>query len=47
VILKAQRFLQTDKIFVGILVIGALGLIMDQVFRLLHRKAFPWLYSHS
>ena len=44
-ILKAQRYLQTDKIFVGILLIGVIGLLMDQVFRLLHRKAFPWLYT--
>lgn len=43
-ILKAQRFLQTDKIFVGILLIGVIGLVMDQLFRLLHRRAFPWLY---
>jgi NitT/TauT family transport system permease protein len=45
VILKAQRFLQTDKIFVGIFLIGALGLGMDQSLRLLHRQAFPWLYA--
>jgi NitT/TauT family transport system permease protein len=45
VILKAQRFLQTDKIFVGIFIIGLLGLAMDQGFRLLHRQAFPWLYG--
>lgn len=43
-ILKAQRFLQTDKIFVGIILIGLIGLVMDQLFRLVHRKAFPWLY---
>ena len=43
-VLKAQRFLQTDKIFAGILLIGAIGLAMDQGFRWLHRKAFPWLY---
>ena len=42
-ILKAQRFLQTDKIFVGIMLIGLIGLVMDQLFRLAHRKAFPWL----
>lgn len=47
VILKAQRFLQTDKIFVGILLIGVIGLLMDQAFRLLHRRAFPWLYLRS
>lgn len=46
-ILKAQRFLQTDKIFVGIILIGLIGLVMDQLFRLAHRKAFPWLYPRS
>ena len=45
VILKAQRFLQTDKIFVGIMLIGVLGLAMDQGFRLVHRRAFPWLHG--
>ena len=44
-ILKAQRFLQTDKIFAGIILIGLIGLVMDQLFRLLHRKSFPWLYN--
>lgn len=43
-ILKAQRFLQTDKIFVGILMIGVIGLAMDQLFRLIHRRAFPYLH---
>lgn len=41
-ILKAQRFLQTDKIFAGILLIGLAGLLTDQAFRWLHRRAFPW-----
>lgn len=44
-ILKAQRFLQTDKIFAGIILIGLIGLVMDQLFRLAHRKSFPWLYK--
>lgn len=43
-ILKAQRFLQTDKIFAGILLIGLLGLLIDQAMRALHRHAFPYLY---
>ena len=43
-ILKAQRFLQTDKIFAGILLIGLIGFVLDQLFRLLHRKSFPWLH---
>jgi NitT/TauT family transport system permease protein len=41
-ILKAQRFLQTDKIFTGILLIGLVGLLTDQAFRWLHRRSFPW-----
>ncbi len=43
-ILKAQRFLQTDKIFGGILIIGLIGLITDQLFRYAHRVAFPWMH---
>lgn len=43
-ILKAQRFLQTDKIFAGILLIGVIGLAIDQAMRFAHRKAFPYLY---
>ena len=46
-IIKAQRFLQTDKIFAGILLIGVIGLAMDQAFRLIHRLAFPYLHARS
>ncbi|HTV77134.1 MAG TPA: ABC transporter permease [Steroidobacteraceae bacterium] len=46
-IIKAQRFLQTDKIFAGILLIGAIGLGMDQAFRYLHRVAFPYLHARN
>jgi NitT/TauT family transport system permease protein len=41
-ILKAQRFLKTDTIFAGIILIGLIGLVMDQGFRWLHRRLFPW-----
>lgn len=41
-ILKAQRFLQTDAIFTGILVIGLLGLFTDRLLYLANRKLFPW-----
>lgn len=41
-ILKAQRYMQTDKIFAGILLIGLIGLLTDQAFRWLSRRAFPW-----
>jgi NitT/TauT family transport system permease protein len=43
-ILKAQRYLQTDKIFAGIFIIGLIGLVTDQLFRLVHRTAFPWTH---
>jgi NitT/TauT family transport system permease protein len=46
-ILKAQRFLQTDKIFAGILLIGVIGLVIDQLFRAAHRWAFPYLYGRA
>lgn len=41
-ILKAQRFLNTDLVFVGILVVGLLGLASDQLLRRLNRAFFPW-----
>ncbi|MCP3018153.1 ABC transporter permease [Cupriavidus basilensis] len=44
-ILKAQRFLQTDKIFAGILLIGVIGLAIDQLLRWTHRRAFPYLHA--
>ncbi|MGG1552224.1 ABC transporter permease [Paenibacillus ferrarius] len=42
-IMKAQRFLNTDQIFVGIIVIGLLGLLTDRTFAYCHRRFFPWL----
>ena len=41
-ILKAQRFLHTESIFSGILVIGILGLITDRLFAFAIKKMFPW-----
>lgn len=46
-ILRAQRYLQTDKIFAGILLIGLIGMVIDQLFRLAHRIAFPYLHGKS
>jgi NitT/TauT family transport system permease protein len=46
-IIKAQRFLQTDRIFAGIILIGAIGLAIDQCFRWVHRAAFPWLHARG
>ena len=41
--MRARRFLHTDEILSGIIVIGALGLAFDMAFAALHRKLFPYL----
>ncbi|GGG24695.1 ABC transporter permease [Paenibacillus abyssi] len=41
-IMRAQRYLNTDQIFVGIIVIGLLGLISDRIFAFLNKRLFPW-----
>ncbi len=41
----AGRFLRTDEIFVGIIVIGLIGLGLDLLFQYLVRLTCPW--SHS
>ena len=46
-ILRAQRFLQTDRIFVGIIVIGLIGLGTDQLLRWAHRRLFPWASART
>jgi NitT/TauT family transport system permease protein len=40
---RARRFLDTDEILAGILVIGVLGLLFDLLFRWLHHVLFPYL----
>ncbi len=42
-IMRAQRFLETETIILGILVIGVLGLITDYLFKLSYKKLFPWV----
>jgi NitT/TauT family transport system permease protein len=41
-ILNSMRGLFTDRIFVGIMVIGLLGLFTDQAFKYFHRWLLPW-----
>lgn len=41
-ILMAQRMLRTDEIFLGIILIGLIGLSIDLVFKLLFRLLVPW-----
>jgi NitT/TauT family transport system permease protein len=40
--LKAMRGFQVDVIFMAILMIGVLGLLTDQFFRILRRFVTPW-----
>jgi NitT/TauT family transport system permease protein len=46
-ILLAQRYLKTDRIFVGILLIGAIGLAIDFAFKLLFRLVVPWAVDRN
>jgi NitT/TauT family transport system permease protein len=41
-IINAQRFLKTDEIFVGLIVIGLIGLTIDLLFRLWLRLGCQW-----
>lgn len=41
-ILKSQRYLATDTIFAGLILIGLIGLVTDWIFRLLTRIVAPW-----
>jgi len=41
-ILKSQRFMQTDTIFLYLILIGLLGLVTDMLFKVLQRRAFGW-----
>ncbi len=41
-ILNSMRGLFTDQIFLGIMVIGLLGLIADQIFKLTRNWLLPW-----
>jgi NitT/TauT family transport system permease protein len=42
-IMRAQRFLQTESIILGILVIGLLGLLTDYAFKWSYRRMFYWV----
>lgn len=42
VILKSQRFLATDVIFMGLFLIGLIGLVTDYLLKLLTKLLVPW-----
>src|SRR5262249_17325189 len=41
-ILNSMRGLFTDQIFLGIITIGLLGLLTDQLFKFLRNRLLPW-----
>ena len=41
-IVKYQRFLDTERIFVYLIVLGLVGLLIDLLFRLMNRHFFRW-----
>lgn len=41
-IIKSQRFLKTDDIFAGLILIGIIGIITDFFFRALTKFVTPW-----
>lgn len=41
-IVKYQRFLQTDQIFVYLILLGLIGLGLDMLFRVINRRLFGW-----
>ncbi|MEM6694287.1 MAG: ABC transporter permease [Pseudomonadota bacterium] len=43
VIWSLRRFVKTPEVMAGIVAIGIIGLLTDQAFRLIHRRAFKYL----
>jgi len=41
-IMKAQRFSRSDEIFVGIVILGLLGLGTDMFFKIVQPRLLPW-----
>lgn len=42
-IMQAQRYVETPKVFAGIIVIGLLGMTTDLLFQVIQRVSFRWL----
>ena len=41
-ILRSQRYLATDTIFAGLILIGLIGLVTDFIFRFISKVVCPW-----
>jgi NitT/TauT family transport system permease protein len=43
VIWTARRYMKTPEVMAGVIAIGIIGLVTDQLLRQLHRRAFRYL----
>ena len=41
-VLDASRFLQTSYVFMGIIVMGITGIVLDAIVKAIQRRAVPW-----
>lgn len=41
-LIEAQRFMRTDELYVGIFVLGLLGMATDMCFKILQPRLLPW-----
>lgn len=41
-ILKAQRFVATDRVYAGLIMIGLIGLLTDYILRIITKLVVPW-----
>jgi taurine transport system permease protein len=41
-VLDASKFLRSDIIFVGIIIMGITGILLDKLIRLIEKKVVPW-----
>lgn len=46
-IIRYQRYLQTDQIFIYLIILGLVGLSLDAIFRLINRKLFKWAIENK
>jgi NitT/TauT family transport system permease protein len=42
-IMQAQRYVETPKVFAGIIIIGLLGMTTDLLFQVIQKVSFRWL----
>jgi taurine transport system permease protein len=40
--LNARRFLRTDVIICGVIIMGIIGLLLDRLLRLIESRFIPW-----